>query len=768
MKKRLLGALAAALLITGATSAQNNPKQVDPPAQKDIVGGVQVSISEYPYQISLQTTSGFHFCGGSIVNAEWIVTANHCVDGQSASGMRIRAGATNKGSGGQTRSVSQIIMYPGYVTTSSGKDIALLRLSTPLDLTDPNVATIQWMTPADASAGLTDAGVTSVTSGWGTLSSGGSSPTNLMAVDVPIVSNADADAAYPENITSDQLAAGLLGVGGKDACQGDSGGPLVVKNAAGDGVLLAGVTSWGYGCADAQYPGMYARVSSFSSWLSGYVSYPSTTVAPPALFGGSTGGSYCASQGNNINDEYIGRVRLNTIDNTSGATSGYTDHTSISTSLSKGTAYTVTINPTWTGTVYSEGYAVWIDYNQDGDFTDAGEQVFTQAATQNTQVAGSFTVPTSATDGATRMRVSMKYNGVPTSCEAFSYGEVEDYTVNIGSGGVTCGTPTGLNSSNVTASGFTFNWTAVSGANDYTVQLRTGSTGTWSDYTATSNTISFSSAAASTEYQARVRANCTGASSSYSSIVSVTTLAGTVTYCASKGNNTNDEYINRVRFNTIDNTSGNNSGYADFTGTSTTVVRGNSYTVTINPTWTGTVYREAYNVWIDFNQDGDFADAGEAVYTQSRTTSSQVSGSIAIPTSALTGSTRMRVSMKYNANATSCETFTYGEVEDYTINITAGNSLRSVAKADLDVAMDVYPNPVLGNKTTVQFSLGNEISDVNLQVLDMSGRMMIEQNFTAVSGSMVQSLDFTNFEKGIYMIHLSGEGFNEVKKVIVK
>ena len=86
---------------------------------------------------------------------------------------------------------------------------------------------------------------------------------------------------------------------------------------------------------------------------------------------------------------------------------------------------------TWTGTVYAEGYSVWIDYNQDNDFLDAGEQVFTQAATTTTPVSGSFTVPGTALAGNTRMRVSMKYNGIPTSCETFSYGEVEDYTVNI-------------------------------------------------------------------------------------------------------------------------------------------------------------------------------------------------------------------------------------------------------------------------------------------------------------------------------------------------
>ena len=137
---------------------------------------------------------------------------------------------------------------------------------------------------------------------------------------------------------------------------------------------------------------------------------------------------YCSSQSSNVNDEFISRVALADIDNSSDA-QFYSNFTSISTTLTKGTEYSITVTPTWTGTVYSEGYSVWIDYNKDGDFTDAGEQVWTQAATQNTPVTGSFTIPNTAVENATRMRVSMKYNGIPTSCEAFQYGEVEDYTV---------------------------------------------------------------------------------------------------------------------------------------------------------------------------------------------------------------------------------------------------------------------------------------------------------------------------------------------------
>ncbi len=144
--------------------------------------------------------------------------------------------------------------------------------------------------------------------------------------------------------------------------------------------------------------------------------------------------TYCASQSSNVNDEYISRVQLNTIDNTSGA-QFYSDFTSVSTNLTKDSQYTITITPTWTGTVYNESYGVWIDYNMDGDFTDSGEQVFAQGNTQATSVSGTFTIPPNAVENSTRMRVSMKYNAAPNSCEAFQYGEVEDYTIVIeGSG----------------------------------------------------------------------------------------------------------------------------------------------------------------------------------------------------------------------------------------------------------------------------------------------------------------------------------------------
>jgi bacillolysin len=145
-----------------------------------------------------------------------------------------------------------------------------------------------------------------------------------------------------------------------------------------------------------------------------------TLVQPP---------SYCNSQGNSVVDERIGRVQIGTIDNSSVGGTGYTDFTAISTNAILGTNQTITITPTWTGTIYPEAYAVYIDYNADYDFNDAGETVYTRNATTTTPITGTFTIPLNATAGPTRMRVSMRYNALPTPCLTFDYGQVEDYTI---------------------------------------------------------------------------------------------------------------------------------------------------------------------------------------------------------------------------------------------------------------------------------------------------------------------------------------------------
>jgi len=229
-------------------------------------------------------------------------------------------------------------------------------------------------------------------------------------------------------------------------------------------------------------------------------------------------------------------------------------------------------------------------------------------------------------------------------------------------------TPTGINASGVGATSATLGWNAVAGAS-YNLQYRVVGSGSWTTVSVSGVSSALSGLSTLTQYEARVRSKCPdNSTSAYSNIINFTTTEVQLNYCTSASTNINDEYIGRVQLNTIDNASGGQF-YSDFTSISTTLTKDSQYTITVTPTWTGTIYNEAYSVWIDYNRDGDFSDVGEQVWTQGNTQATPVSGSFTVPSSAVENTTRMRVSMKYNALPTACETFQYGEVEDYTVII---------------------------------------------------------------------------------------------------
>ena len=146
-----------------------------------------------------------------------------------------------------------------------------------------------------------------------------------------------------------------------------------------------------------------------------------TTLATPLV--------YCESSSKGQTDEYIQTFQLNTINNSSDIQNGYSDYTDVSTTLNLGQTYEFTIIPKWSGVTYKEGYSIWIDYNHDGDFDDKDELVWNKAPSNETIINGTFTVPENCEMTTTRLRVSMKFNTIPESCDIFNYGEVEDYTV---------------------------------------------------------------------------------------------------------------------------------------------------------------------------------------------------------------------------------------------------------------------------------------------------------------------------------------------------
>jgi len=233
-----------------------------------IVGGTEAADGEFPWQVSLRQIGSIgmtHFCGGSIVDENWIMTAAHCCAGQTPAFMHVVAGGIklNAAEGEEEkRDLEKIIGHPDYDSNQLTNDICLLKLTKPLEWTE-------FVQPAKMPAALqeTDAGTMATVTGWGTLSEGGFSlPNVLHKVSVPIVSDEECDKDYssagaPE-IAPSMICAGLP-EGGKDSCQGDSGGPFVD---ASDNTLL-GVVSWGIGCGRAGYPGVYTQVSYYIDWV---------------------------------------------------------------------------------------------------------------------------------------------------------------------------------------------------------------------------------------------------------------------------------------------------------------------------------------------------------------------------------------------------------------------------------------------------------------------------------------------------------------------
>uniref|UniRef100_A0A8C9PDZ3 trypsin n=1 Tax=Spermophilus dauricus TaxID=99837 RepID=A0A8C9PDZ3_SPEDA len=216
-----------------------------------IVGGYTCQQNSVPYQVSLN--SGYHFCGGSLINQQWVVSAAHCYKSR----IQVRLGEHNieviEGNE-QFINSAKVIRHPNYSSRTLDNDIMLIKLASPATI-NTRVATVSLPTSC------APAGTQCLISGWGnTLSSGVNYPDLLQCLRAPLLSQAQCEAAYPGQITKNMVCAGFL-EGGKDSCQGDSGGPVVCNG------QLQGIVSWGYGCALKDNPGVYTRVCNYVDWI---------------------------------------------------------------------------------------------------------------------------------------------------------------------------------------------------------------------------------------------------------------------------------------------------------------------------------------------------------------------------------------------------------------------------------------------------------------------------------------------------------------------
>lgn len=244
VKAALFGMIALGLVFTGTNTAN----AATPPSPR-IVGGDTASINDYPAIVAVNQANGSNWCGGTLLAANKVLTAAHCVDGKRTSFFSINGGSANRTGGPNKSTVKSIWMAPNYNGNTFQNDYAILTLNT--NFSGP-VATLETDPSVYA------AGTNATVLGWGTTASGSSNyQSKLRKVDVPIVSDSACTGSYGTGYDKTAMVCAGLPEGGKDSCQADSGGPLVI-----DGRLV-GVVSWGEGCAWANKYGVYTRVTSY-------------------------------------------------------------------------------------------------------------------------------------------------------------------------------------------------------------------------------------------------------------------------------------------------------------------------------------------------------------------------------------------------------------------------------------------------------------------------------------------------------------------------
>ena len=410
---------------------------------------------------------------------------------------------------------------------------------------------------------------------------------------------------------------------------------------------------------------------------------------------------YCASQGYSVVDEWIEEVILNTINNNSGvATSGYTDFTTITTSLTAEQTYNISLSQGYAGSIYNEHFNVWIDFDQSGTF-DGSELVYSSGTTTTFPNTGTVTIPASALLGGTRMRVSMKFNSGATSCESFQYGEVEDYCVTIVGGSTTpCSAPANLQSSNVTTSDATVSWSSATGANTYRVRYREVGAGNWQFVNAVPTTsTTLTGLSDCTDYEFEVRSNCSGGvNSGYSS----TTTFMTACVCD------------------------------DVTDLDTVVVSDNAATLT----WSSVNNAVVYNIEYKISSASSWTTTAPTTNTTYQVNNLQP---------ATFYDARLRVACPNNTFSNYSNIVSF-----YTDWTTNTNSLPTDIQR-----FEAYPNPFENHINLIINSI--EAQDITIQLFNIEGKIIQSEVQQISEGLNTLNISTEQFATGMYILRLVTE-----------
>ncbi|MFK7936918.1 MAG: GEVED domain-containing protein [Saprospiraceae bacterium] len=230
-------------------------------------------------------------------------------------------------------------------------------------------------------------------------------------------------------------------------------------------------------------------------------------------------------------------------------------------------------------------------------------------------------------------------------------------------------------------------------------------------------------------------------------------------YCSARGTSPWTQWIKNVRVGSINNSSGKD-GYSNFTSSSTDASRGSSLSVSLTPGFSYTHFNMSWRVWIDWNRDGDFSDAGELAFSKSGT--GAMSGSIHVPSDAQSGLTRMRVAAKKDSAPSACSDFGPGEVEDYTVNIKGGSIAPLVG--DRNTATLLYPNPA---QRIVQLDLTTMAdTNVTINIIDQTGKTIYHRQFVNAPAGAFE-IDLAQFAAGIYFVKIQNQQTQLVERLLI-
>lgn len=455
--------------------------------------------------------------------------------------------------------------------------------------------------------------------------------------------------------------------------------------------------------------------------------------------GGTVTPSYCSSGSTTTQYEWISNVNLGSINNTTTGSGSYADYTSLSTNLTKGTAYNIKLTPGYSGSLYNEYFNVYIDYNNDKDFADAGETVYSSPAT-TAMITGTFTVPTTASTAAVRMRIIMSDSPITSSCDSYSYGETEDYTVNLISA-TSCNAPATLSASSVTSSGAVLSWGSVTGATGYTVQYKKTSVTTWTSVNVSANSCTLSGLTAGTAYNWQVSTVCSGGNSAYT----VGTNFTTTTTCsdAYESNNSLSAAKAIGANSTITALIGTSTDIDWFKITNTSTARNIKITLTNLPA--------DYDVRL-YNSSGTLLKSS---LNRGTTNESLIYNTSTVATYYI------RVSGYNAAYSSSCYTLT-SMISSTALRTDGSAAEEPTIQASEEIV--IYPNPTKNGTFNLTFE--NEYTGkVNVQLMDAAGRIIQYHEFDKNESMLKENIQIESSSKGIYFVHVEGDGFTFVRKI---